>query len=299
MERIATCPLCGSSDTMPFISCRDHLVSKKLFHVEQCRACQLAFTNPRPNKLKISAFYASADYVSHSDRPRSMREKIYHGVKRYMLGRKLRWVHQFLDKGSRIMDVGCGTGAFLEALVQKGFDARGFEPGLKARQTALAKGLDVSGDEKELEGLPEESLHGITLWHVLEHMHDVAGKLSLFHRLLVPGGKILIAVPLYQSLDAAFYKQHWAAYDLPRHLYHFNETSLTRALAQSGFSLVARKGLPFDAFYVSLLSEQQADKWPGFARVLRALAVGAASNLAGFGGRKSWSSEVFVFEKQA
>jgi SAM-dependent methyltransferase len=269
-----------------------------LFHVEQCPSCQLLYTNPRPNTLKIRDYYKSEAYLSHTEKGRSVLDRVYRAVRQRMLEKKIRLLRRYVSQGSEVMDIGCGTGAFLEALQKVGYRARGIEPQDGAREIARKKNLEVAGDMESLNALPDKCLDGITMWHVLEHMHDLTSSLESIQRVLLPGGVLVIAVPIHSSYDAEFYKEHWAAYDLPRHLYHFDRETIQAAAGAHGFRLVSRQGLPFDSFYVSLLSEKQSGKLPAGLRQVRALGIGLLSNLFAMAGRRPWSSEVFVFQKE-
>ena len=278
------------------LEAKDYLVSGEVFHVEQCPSCGLQYTNPRPNTLKISDYYASDAYISHAGEARSPLEWAYQLVRRLMIQKKIRLLKRYIKPGGKVLDIGCGTGAFLEVLQKKGYKVRGHEPQETARKIAQGKNIDVTGKDGSLDNLPDQSLDGITMWHVLEHIHDLRSKLEMYGRILVPGGFLIIAVPIHSAYDAEFYGEGWAAYDLPRHLYHFNRKTLQNALEAHGFRLLSRKGLPFDSYYVSLLSEKQIGKLPVGLQQVRALTIGMISNLYAMSGQKPWSSEMFVFQ---
>jgi SAM-dependent methyltransferase len=297
METIV-CPACNSQESMPEISCRDHLVSKSMFHVKHCPVCGLRYTNPRPNKLIINNYYVSSDYISHSEGGRSLLERVYRIARGRMLKRKLNMLKTYLPDGGSILDVGCGTGSFLLYANQHGYHTKGFEPQEHARNIALNKGLDVAAVEAELDITPGQSLQGVTLWHVLEHIHELKPRLQFINRVLAPGGTLFVAVPITNSLDAVYYGQHWAAWDLPRHLYHFDRDTIINLLEKYGFTCVGHRGLPYDSFYVSLLSEKYKSSLPQGLRQIRALIIGLLSNLYAVAGFRPWSSEVFVFRKK-
>ncbi len=297
-ELLNACPLCGSEGERKIVlSAQDYLVSEEVFHVEQCPSCDLQYTNPRPKPLKIRDYYLSEAYISHAGEARSPLEWAYQLVRRLMIQKKIRLLRRYIKPGGEVMDIGCGTGAFLEVLQSKGYKVRGYEPQESARKIAQNKNLNVSGKDDSLKDLPDQCLDGITLWHVLEHIHELGSNLELYRRLLVPGGFLIIAVPVHSAFDAGFYGEGWAAYDLPRHLYHFNRKTLQNALGTRGFRLLSRKGLPFDSLYVSLLSEKQMGKLPVGLRQARALTIGMISNLYAMSRQKPWSSEMFVFQK--
>jgi 2-polyprenyl-3-methyl-5-hydroxy-6-metoxy-1,4-benzoquinol methylase len=297
MELLARCPLCGEERAPEhFITCRDHLVSGENFNIVQCVSCSLLYVNPRPQPDDLEAYYQSIEYISHTDRKGTLQERIYHLVRNHMLQKKKQLVEKLVSPPRRLLDVGCGTGAFLEAIKSADNEIIGFEPNTFAREKALEKGIEVLGKEDALETLPENSMHLITLWHVLEHLPDFREKIQLFHSLLAPGGYLVLAVPMWKSFDAGFYGQHWAAWDVPRHLLHFEEKTLVKACHDAGFVFARKAPLAFDSFYVSLLSEQQIGN-AGLMAPLRAMMVGAWSNLMGALGKSPWSSQIYVFKK--
>ncbi len=331
-ERLNACPLCDGRDgSYEYLSCKDELVTGEMFHVEQCVSCGFLYTNPRPNALNISAYYRSDDYISHHDTPHSIMDKVYHRVRSFMMGKKAKLIRNFVSDHTSILDVGCGTGAFLKRMAREGYRVTGVEPGEPARKMAQSKGLHVVKDldaldaMKPKDGCQHPDIHidrsdrvdnvtstaykaeqaagslfsCISLWHVMEHMHDFKEQCNQYYRLLNTDGCLVVAVPMVESFDAAYYQQHWAAYDLPRHLYHFNEKSLITAVEMAGFALKKTQSLPFDSFYVSILSEKYRNSLPAFFAYLRALVVGLVSNMVAASGRRPASSQVFVFRKTA
>jgi 2-polyprenyl-3-methyl-5-hydroxy-6-metoxy-1,4-benzoquinol methylase len=297
MEKLHACPFCNSNEgRRPYLSATDHLLSGKLFHVEQCVTCGGLFTNPRPNELNISEYYLSEDYISHAKSARSFTERIYMGVRSYMMSLKIRFIAEYLSEKAQILDMGCGAGDFVLALRKKGFQAIGYEPNPKARQIAEIKGIEVLPGEQALLNMPGQKMDAITLWHVLEHLHEPITMLEQCKRLLKPGGMLVVATPMYNSYDAACYKNEWAAWDLPRHLLHFNRDSLIKLIEKQGFVAIKRRGLPFDSFYISLLSEKNRNNLHPVARPLRAALIGLWSNLLAIGGKKEWSSEMIAFK---
>ncbi len=265
--------------------------------VQKCRKCGFLMTNPRPNSQEISEFYTSDEYVSHTDRKKTLQEKLYHAVKRRMTRKKLHILHKYA-KGRNIslLDHGCGTGDFVVAAEKAGFRAAGYEPDNNAARKAREKGIRLFEAIETLEGTSPGSFDAITLWHVLEHLHDFPAALNRFHRLLGPGGQMVVAVPMANSSDANQYKEDWAAWDVPRHLWHFTPESLNKAGSRAGFQLIGRHPMPFDSYYISLLSEKQRRKNAPVAMIL-ALANGTLSNIRAALKKNPWSSEIFVFRK--
>ena len=334
METLTSCPLCGEKGPFSIhIQCRDYLVSQEIFSVTHCASCDLLFTNPRPSLDEMSDFYQSDEYISHAETVTSLQDKVYVKVKRRMLSQKLgllkkhlnqqffgnhspdteqkRGVHSIASYRYRILDFGCGTGAFVKGAAEQGIDAIGFEPDFSAREVAAKQGVQVIGTETELGAIAENSFHAITLWHVIEHLHDFKNKLNHFQRLLKPGGVLFLAAPMANSSDAVMYGKYWAAWDLPRHILHFTPSTLKRAGEDSGFDYKDKNPLPFDAWYISLISEQYKKKEKQLEKTgkgqngqtllpaLKAGAKGSWSNLKAITGASPWSSQTFVFVKPA
>lgn len=313
MKTISNCPFCGNSNQLPvYQRCRDYLVSGEVFSIVRCIDCDVLLTNPQPDfGNEASSYYDSPDYISHTDHRRGFLDKGYHVVKRFMIRRKSAFLKKlFAGAKPRLLDVGCGTGAFIEAAQKSGFVGEGLEVDSVARERAQQKGLPVYARIDELVADENAKYDFITLWHVLEHIHDVSEVLTILNNKLQPGGFLVIAVPMHTSLDAAKYGTYWAAWDVPRHLYHFNRQSLIHVCQTHGFTYHSRKGLLFDSFYVSILSEynkikekQNRVKRPKIAPTARiiifveAFFTGLFSNLLAMAGKRPWSSEIIVFKR--
>jgi 2-polyprenyl-3-methyl-5-hydroxy-6-metoxy-1,4-benzoquinol methylase len=142
--------------------------------------------------------------------------------------------------------------------------------------------------------LPGKSFEVITLWHVLEHLPNLNSSMSQFFKLLKDTGTLVIAVPNINSYDAKKYQQYWAAYDVPRHLWHFSPNTVSLLAEQCGFQIIDIKPMPFDAFYVSMLSEKYKNK--KFA-TLRGLYRGLLSCFICLFNKKKSSSLIYVMKK--
>jgi len=295
MEYLQKCPVCHSmQEPVFFLRCRDYLTGSGWYHLVRCPDCGGVFTNPRPKEENMARFYKSEAYISHYDQKETVFKKIYFWARAYMLKRKARLIKKLNLTQGRLLDVGCGTGAFASYMQKTGFIVMGVEPDQKAREIALSKGVNAV---EAMLGPGNNSGQGfdlITMWHVLEHHANPLAGLKRYYEQLVEGGYLIVAVPQFESFDALFYKSFWAAYDLPRHLVHFNKGSLILAAESQGFIYIAESGLPFDAFYVSILSEKNQRKTLGF---IRAFGVAIYSNLLGLLKIRPWSSQVFVFQK--
>ncbi len=274
----------------------DFLVSGQIFNIERCRNCDFLFTNPRPNKVEISKYYQSPDYISHTDESRGIQSYLYQRIKQHMLKTKLKLLKKHTNRAEKkLLDYGCGTGDFVLAAQNKGYTSKGLEPDKKARERAKQKGLDVIMNDNDLLSNNSHTFDVITLWHVLEHLHELEEKMQLFNKLLKPRSTLVIALPMANSADAALYGEYWAALDVPRHLYHFTPETFESLCKTNGFEVKQRKGLYFDSFYISLLSEKNKRTK---AAPIWAMLRGLDSNIKAWQKKHPWSSEIFVCKKQ-
>lgn len=261
-----------SSKTL-FIKVKDHSVSKEDFELLLDEELQLLKTTPQPSPEKLPSYYESDDYISHTDGKRSLFEKVYHIIKRKAIRDKVKLITSFQsDKGS-LLDIGAGTGDFLLEAKNQGWNTVGIEPSEKAKKSAIGKGIRFAENFEQLEN---HSFDVITMWHVLEHVPDLENQIATLKRLLKPNGTIIIAVPNFKSYDAKYYGAFWAAYDVPRHLWHFSKVAIEKLFARQNIRLVKIKPMLFDSFYVSLLSEKYKN---GKMNFIKGFWVGLRSNL--------------------
>lgn len=253
-ERLDNCPLCNSGQFHNQIIVKDHSISGESFAIVQCDKCNLSFTNPRPSTTEIKRFYKSEEYISHTDATRNIFDLVYKTARFFTLRSKLKLIESYNTK-KYLLDYGCGTGDFLKKCQDHNWQVKGIEPNDKARNIAKDKlNIDISFSLTNLE--KGEHFNIITLWHVLEHVHDLNKTMSQLKDRLKAKGKLILALPNNESWDANFYKENWAAYDVPRHLYHFNPGTV-KNLAKH-HKLTISKIIPqkLDSYYVSLLSEK-------------------------------------------
>ena len=253
-------------------TCIDHTVTGKQFQLVYDPEKEMLITTPKPEPEELPDFYKSSSYISHTDSTISFTDKIYQIVKKYMLVKKLKWIEKKIPAKGRILDIGAGTGDFLQVAKSRGWRINGIEPNEVARHNALRKGVKLSLDATNFKS---EKFDVITLWHVLEHVPDLKSQILEIEHLLKKGGLLVIAVPNFKSFDADYYKEFWAAYDVPRHLWHFTRSSFKHLFSGTGFKQIDSKALLFDAFYVSLLSEKYRN---GKANYFSALLTGLKSN---------------------
>lgn len=269
---------------------KDHLVSGLTFEVHLDQEKQIAKTQPFPAEEELPNFYLSDEYISHGNKRNTFYARIYRWVQTFMFSKKERWISKHIKGNIAYLDFGCGTGDFVHYLQEKGWKSYGIEPSEKARNfNPQHKNLFAT-----LEELQNKNFDAIGMWHVLEHLPNPKQQIQTLEKQLSPNGVFVLALPNYKSLDAKHYKDHWAAYDVPRHLWHFSATGITALMKELGFALVQRKGLFFDAFYVSYLSEKQQQHSSSF---IRGMFWGLISNLAAFI-TGEYSSVVYVYKKR-
>ncbi len=298
LEHLNHCPSCAGNKTSSALECIDFTYSKKAFTIVECLNCGLQFTNPRPKETDIGAYYDNPDYVSHTDTSEGLMFKVYGIVKSYALKQKRKLLER-LASNRTILDFGAGSGDFSNELQQNGWFVNAFEPNESARIKIGRKNSEINL-VSNLSSVDDQSVSIVSLWHVLEHVHRLDETLKHFERVLNKEGKLVIAVPNVECFDAKFYGANWAAYDVPRHLYHFSPKTIEPLLTRFGFRLKEIKPMWFDSIYVSLLSEEIANSFP-FLKVpfswLRALTVGTISNFYALMNTKKCSSLIYIFEK--
>lgn len=288
------CPVCNSENIHPLLTVTDHSVSKQHFVVWQCLNCTLRFTQDVPDEASIGAYYQSENYISHTNSSKGLVNRMYQKVRNYTLHGKASLIMKHTGKKGSLLDMGAGTGAFAATMRNLVWNVTGIEPDEGARQ--LSKKLfhiDLL-DFHALGDLHPRSFDAITLWHVLEHVHALHDYMEKLKSLLRPGGKLFIAVPNYDSVDNTIYKLYWAAYDVPRHLYHFTPKAIELLAMQHGLRLLEKKPMWFDAFYISLLSTRYRT---GKERWIGAGISGLRSTIAAALNKDRSSSLIYILEK--
>jgi len=290
-----SCPNCGNKNISFVLNAKDYTVSGQQFEIWECNNCTQRFTQNIPSKQEIVKFYQSENYISHSDTSKGLINNLYHKVRKRTLLQKKKLVQDFTGKKTgNILDIGAGTGAFLHTMKLAVWNTTGLEPDETARKKAVELyDLNLKKTE-EFVHLPAESFDAITMWHVLEHVHDLHTYIEQLKVLLKPRGKIFIAVPNYTSFDAQLYKEFWAAYDVPRHLYHFSPKSMETLINSHGMKIEKIKPMWYDSIYVSMLSEQYKS---GKSHPANAVLSGIISNLKSIFDTRKCSSIIYVIHK--
>lgn len=274
---------------------KDQTVSKEQFPVFHCRQCTARFTNNVPAEDEIGRYYKSEDYISHTETSKGLVNTLYHTVRKRTLRQKLMMVQERTGRESgSILDLGCGTGAFLEVMKHAGWHVKGLEPDPDARKIAEGRGVNVSSTTQFFH-LPEKAFDVVTMWHVLEHVHQLHGYFEQFGKILKDEGLLFIAVPNYTSYDASHYGKDWAAYDVPRHLYHFSPGSMEVLTRKHGFRIEDILPMWYDSFYVSMLSEKYRNS--GALGLVSAAWNGMISNAGALRDGHKCSSLIYIIKK--
>lgn len=260
------CPWCNSENNSQFLKLKDYFLTQEEFEILECDNCKLLFTSPCPTPEIIGKYYKSEDYLSHNEEKKGIVPMIYNRVKKINIKNKFNIAIGNQQPTINILDIGCGVGDFLHYAKTKGCKVTGIEPNEEARKIAERKLNSQILSPDELANIPNNSYDIITMWHVLEHVADLKTEIFHLQRLLKRNGTLIIAVPNYKSYDATFYKDKWAAYDVPRHLNHFSQTSIKNIFDKTELQLIDIKPLKWDSFYISMLSEQYLKHKNSFAR---------------------------------
>ena len=294
MILLDNCPACSGSNLLKKLECIDHSTSKEKFTIVSCETCDFTFTNPRPKDNSLGEYYKSDMYISHTNNTKGIFNWMYHKVRKYAIGTKLNLLKKTSNKKNHL-DIGCGTGEFLNACKNAGYDTKGIEPSKLARQQAI-KNFDLLVSENtNLDQFENGQFDSISMWHVLEHVPSINKTIKELKRILSEKGKVIIAVPNHKSFDAQHYKEYWAGWDVPIHLWHFSKSSIEQLFIKYDFKLIETKPMLFDSFYVSLLSEEFK---VGRKNYLKGFAIGLKSNIIGIFTKRGSSSLIYVFERK-
>ncbi len=272
-----------------YLSVKDYLVSGETFELIYDSELDFLKTSPQPKLEDLPKYYESQDYISHTDETRGLFSRLYQLVKKWSLQKKLKLIFQLNSGIGSLLDVGAGTGDFLKVAKEKGWQVQGMEPNKNALKLAAEKGIELKSSLYDFEGTQFDV---ITLWHVLEHIPNLDETIIELSKLVKPHGTLIIAVPNFKSFDAKHYGKFWAAFDAPRHLWHFSRKSIQK-LFSANFQLEKIEPMIFDSFYVSLLSEKYKNQ-NKFS--LKAIWIGFLSNLKAKR-TKEYSSHIYCFKK--
>ena len=284
-----TCPWCESKKSHLHLQLKDYFLTQEPFEIVECDDCHLLYTTPRPTADEIGRYYQSENYYSHQENKKGFVPRLYEAIKRVNIKHKFEIATEGMnsDCGRRILEIGCGVGDFLHYAEQKGWECYGAEPSDDAVKILRTKSNAEIVKPEQIEAFHDASFDLICMWHVLEHVDDLKWQIAQLGRLVKPNGKIVIALPNYQSYDAQFYKEKWAAYDVPRHLNHFSEEYMRNKLNDNKLVYIKSEKLIWDSYYISYLSEQYCHHkmallrgaWHGFVSNQKARKSGQYSSL--------------------
>ena len=252
------------------ITVKDYLVSGQDFDLYHDEQWDMLLTYPVPDDLEN--YYESTAYKPHHHQNTSLFDRLYNFIRKRNYAYKYRLLQQYHPKMQSVLDYGTATGEFLAYISKKTQRVSGVEPNKSARSIAnklLNNKVKVSIDD--ITG----KYDAITLWHVLEHVKDIDKLIEKLKQGLSEKGILVVAVPNFKSYDAKHYGAFWAAYDVPRHLWHFSPLGIQKLFDKHDMKVMGQKPLYFDSFYVSLLSEQYKT---GKKKLLKAFFTGLKSN---------------------
>ena len=292
MEKLTGCPICETRASKTFLKCIDYTVSRETFTIVECKECNFRYTNPRPNEEEIGPYYKAEAYISHTNSGKGIINSIYKKVRKYTLSQKYKLISE-LANGNVILDYGSGAGAFLNYCNKKGWEVKGVEADKETRDRVIAEtNLDIISPA-QISTLDREKYDIVTLWHVLEHVHQLKDTIGALVNSLKKDGALLIAVPNCNSLDALNYGKYWAAFDVPRHLYHFRPLDIAKLFKEFNLDVVDTLPMVFDSYYVSMLSEKHKAGGSGF---FGGIVNGFLSNVKG-DPKSSFSSQIYILRK--
>jgi 2-polyprenyl-3-methyl-5-hydroxy-6-metoxy-1,4-benzoquinol methylase len=254
------CPLCNSDKYERHLRAPDrfHLAAGNLFEIVRCVTCGFIYLNPRPRIECLPEFYQDKNYQPFlsAQSGKSWWDRIYNLARSYAVCGKRVKIEKLKRKG-QLLDIGCGTGEFLNEMQKHGWQATGIEKDPRAAEVARQRyGLDVLTTDLTSSHFAQNSFDVITFWHVLEHLPDPLHTLQRAKKMLKEDGLMLVAAPNISSYDARFYRSRWAALDAPRHLHHFVPATLARLCQAAGLEMFTARQMVLDAFYNCLMSER-------------------------------------------
>jgi 2-polyprenyl-3-methyl-5-hydroxy-6-metoxy-1,4-benzoquinol methylase len=233
------CNLCGSDDPAPLFEAKDRLHgSEEPFTYVRCKRCGLVYMNPQIARDEIAAFYPATynPFQSQPKRQLSDEHKLRRAARRRPFGT---FICKKLNRQSRLLDVGCGSGGFLhEMRILTGCQTFGLDISQLAAKAAIENyGLDIHVGTILAAPFPEKYFDVITAWEYLEHVDDPSGVLSKMSSLLKNDGSCVISTPNFDSFNRRLFKDRWYALDCPRHLYLYSPTTIGGLLRKNGLSV--------------------------------------------------------------
>jgi len=292
MHQVKICPVCKHTAFGNYLDLKDYFLSEESFSILQCKQCSFLLTSPVPDNNELPRYYASDEYISHSAKRKGLINSIYLLARNYTVQSKFRIVDQRVS-GKRILDIGCGTGELLGRFKSRGYETSGIEPNEDARKfAAKAYQLDIFNEEA-ITGFESGRFDAVMMWHVLEHVASLEERIMQIVRIMHKEGTLFVALPNCRSLDAKIYERYWAAWDVPRHLYHFTRDSVEKLFEKCGMAVQEVLPMKLDAFYISMLSEKYRS---GKRKFVKGLINGWRSNIFAGKNNNEYSSLIYVIK---
>ena len=260
---------------------KDYIKSGDLFQLYKDNNSGIVWTFLDKNH-NHEYYYSSEKYIPHKEK-KGFFGFLYLFVQKIMFRYKLKNLKNHINKNKTVLDYGSGDGRFAKYLNQLNIKTMTYDP--------LVNKLDKS--EPNSYQTLENQIDTLMMWHVIEHIPDLDSSIKAIYNSIKNKGSLVIAVPNIDSFDSKHYKECWAGFDVPRHLYHFNHESLINFIEKQGFIYNYRKPLFFDSFYVSILSEKNRNNPFG---TLNGLIIGLLSNIFALFST-NYSSSFYVFTK--
>ncbi len=268
---------------------KDYFLSQEEFEVVPSSYKGILETRPKLSDSELAKYYASDNYISHQTESKSLMDAVYQKAKNFMINRKKKLIYSYHKEGV-ILDIGTGTGDFLKVFPNEKWIKNAIEPNVDLHEKLKKERVGIISSISHLE---ESTYDIITLWHSLEHIPNLEESILRMKASLKPNGIIIIAVPNHKCYDAKYYKQFWAAWDVPRHVWHFSKFGITTLFESYQLKLIKIRPLWLDAFYISMVSE----KYRKSNNMLRAILIGSISNAFGML-KNEFSSFTYVFKHE-
>lgn len=290
-----------SEQLQHYLTLKDYSLTQEEFELYYSPKYDLLVTHPKPSNEELGKYYNDAAYISHTDANTSIFEKLYQFAKKHAILSKVELLNSLQPETKTVLDIGTGTANFMVAMKKNGWLVTGIEPNTKAREIAITKFQQENNNQqiifeslKQLQNLNPIKFDVITMWHVLEHVPDVQSYIAQLKSLLTPNGTLVIAVPNFKSYDAHYYGKFWAAYDTPRHLWHFSKNAIKHLFKNEQMEVVKIFPMKMDSFYVSLLSEKNKT---GKMNFFNGILIGLQSNIKALLSDE-YSSQIYIIKNK-
>ena len=290
------CPVCGQSEFESMYNLKDYKITQEQFSLQKCTNCSLVITLNPPDADQIGRYYESDDYLEHSNRKEDLFSKLFSLGRNFMFAYK-KWIINKLGGNKTVLDIGAGSGQFLNFMSQQGYEVTGIEMSERARKYAKENfSLDLNSSEYLFDDGLKEKYGIISLWHVMEHLYDLEKVINRLDELLEDDGHLVVALPNYKALEVSVYKKYWNGWDVPRHLWHFSPESLTQLFKKHNFKLKKMNMMPLDPFFNTLLTNKYRQRNSMF-NIIRMLFIGGLSFLNGLINVRRASSIIYILAR--